>query len=61
MYCTNTVAGKICLLLQHPCKYSYDGCPEKMKLPDIEEHERRCEKRTVLCAFRGDQKHECFS
>lgn len=59
MYCTNTVAGKICLLASHYCKYNNGGCLVKLPLPKLEDHERSCDERTVVCAFRGDLKHWC--
>ena len=48
----NTVAGQICMIINHKCKYEYLGCKKQMKLPEIDDHEKRCPERLINCPFR---------
>ena len=52
MYATNTLVGNICLIADHRCKFSPLGCQIKLKLAEIELHEKQCPERTVECPFR---------
>ena len=48
----NTVVGQICLIAEHKCKYHTLGCPIKMRIHEIDEHEQNCPERTIKCPFR---------
>ena len=52
MYATNTLAGNICLIADHKCKNWSLGCGVKLKLKEIQQHEKHCPERTVECPFR---------
>ena len=54
MFNTNTVAGHLCSIIEHPCKYQVFGCTAQMGLDAIDAHERVCAERTVKCPFRED-------
>ena len=56
VFSTNTVAGQICTILQHSCRYKSIGCPITSSVDKIAEHELRCPERTIICAFREDIK-----
>ena len=46
---TSTVVGNLIMLVSHKCKFSSIGCDVKMKLKDIEEHEKHCPESTDKC------------
>ena len=48
---TNTLANRMIEIVPHPCKYS--NCQVKNHLKEIEDHEERCQERTVKCPFLG--------
>ena len=49
---TNTVVGQLLSVVKHPCRFQVFGCPLKFSVHDLEEHEKKCQERTVQCGFR---------
>ena len=54
MYNTNTLAGHIASILPHFCKFQVFGCQAKLSFETVEQHEKSCPERTVVCPFRED-------
>ena len=50
--CTNTVAGYMVQVVQHKCTFYVFDCPVTTSLNDIRNHEKICEKRTVVCPYK---------
>ena len=48
---TSSLAASQIMMIDHKCKFSYFGCEAKMKLDEINIHEKNCPERTIICPY----------